>query len=521
MNKFISLMNVNIKGIIRGKENKKKKLLSHGLILVLIGALIFYYAYKFANTSMKGFVAINSGYILLPEFFAISSLLLIFTNYKKINDLFFKNTDYDLLESMPIKRHYIILSKMIELYISALLVTLAFMIPSYVVYLKYIDVDIIFNVLYIVTLIFIPCIPVVIATIIGYLISYISTFFKRKDLVQLIIGILVFVGAFKLGKNSMNVSPEEMSNIGKMILNFFNNYYPITIFYKNIVIDNDILSLILYLLINIASFALITFVITKTYTYINSKLHQVTSNKNQKVKTSKKLSPTVALLKKDIKKLFSSSNYLLNTCVGVVVLALCVFGLITSKNTGIVSTADFTGGPSKIIFAYTMLMFLGYIYPTAISLSLEGKNFYILRVLPLSFYKIVREKYLLHLIFALPATLITIFTIIWKFNMTVSFAIPMFLLYLVVTLFHTNSHVLLDMLFLKISWENEIKIIKRSLQSIIAIVSAIFIGVFPIAASIDKPILVYIYAGVIFLLTIVSYIVLKIYGNKKFNNTVN
>ena len=521
MNKFISLMKVNIKGIIRGKENKKKKLISHGLILVLAGALIFYYAHKFANTSMKGFMAINSGYILLPEFFAISSLLLIFTNYKKINDLFFKNTDYDLLESMPIKRHYIILSKMVELYISALLVTLAFMIPSYVVYIKYMDVDILFNVLYFLTLIFIPCIPVVIATIIGYLISYISTFFKRKDLVQLITGILVFVAAYKVGKNSMHVSPEEMSNVGKMILHFFNNYYPITIFYKNIVIDNDILSLISYLLINIISFALITFVITKTYTYINSKLHQVSSNKNKKIKTSKKSSPTIALLKKDFKKLFSSSNYLLNTCVGVIVLTLCVFGLITSKNTGIISTVDFTGETGQIIFAYTMMMFLGYIYPTSISLSLEGKNFYILRVLPISFNGIVREKYLLHLIFALPATVITILTIIWKLNMAVSFAIPMFLLYLVVTLFHTNFHVLLDMLFLKISWENEIKIIKRSLQSLLSLVSAIFLGVFPLATSIDKPIFIYIYAGAIFLLTIVSYIVLKIYGNKKFNNTVN
>ena len=37
MNKFISLMSVSIKGIIRGKENKKKKLLSHGIILVLAG----------------------------------------------------------------------------------------------------------------------------------------------------------------------------------------------------------------------------------------------------------------------------------------------------------------------------------------------------------------------------------------------------------------------------------------------------------------------------------------------------
>lgn len=521
MNKFISLMKVSIKGIIRGKENKKKKLLSHGIILVLAGALIFYYSYKFASVSMKGLMAIKSGFVLLPEFFAISSVILIFTNYKKINDLFFKNTDYDLLESMPIKRHYIILSKMIELYLSALLVTLAFMVPAYVVYITKINVEVLFHVFYFLTILFVPCIPVVIATLIGYLMSYISTFFRRKDLVQLITGILVFLIAFYVGKNSAHIDATQMGNFGKMILDFFNNYYPMTIFYKDIVIDYEIGSLILYLLINIISFALITYIITKTYTYINSKLHQVSTSKNTKIKETGKTSPTVALLKKDLKKLVSSSNYLLNCCVGVIVLTLCIIGLLTSSKIGITIVSEIGGSAGKLIFSYSMLMFLGYIYPTAISLSLEGKNFYILRTLPVSFKDIIKEKNIFHLIIALPIAVATILVIIFKTHMAAKYAVPLVILYIVTTLFHSNFHILLDMFFLNISWENEIKVVKRSIQSVLSLVSAIFLGVFPIATVFDKTYEIYIYISVLFVLTIASYIVLRTFGTTKFNKTIN
>lgn len=521
MNKFISLMKVNIKGIIRGKENKKKKLLSHGIILILAGALIFYYSYKFAHISMKGLSAINSQFILLPEFFAISSVLLIFTNYKKINDLFFKNTDYDLLESMPIKRHYIILSKMVELYISALITTLAFMVPSYIVYISNVDVDVTFHILYYVTLFFVPCIPVVIATIIGYLMSYISTFFKRKDLVQLITGIGVFFIAFYIGKNSFKIDASQMGNFGKMILSFFNNYYPVTIFYKNIVIDNEMLSLVWYLIINIVSFIVITTVITKTYTFINSKLHQVSSSKNKKIKELKSSSKTFALLKKDFKKLISSSNYLLNTCVGVIVLALCIVGLLTSSKIGFTVASELTGNDGKTIFSYCMLMFTGYIYPTAVSTSLEGKNFYILRVLPINFKNIIREKNLFHLILGMPAALATILVIIFKTHMKIEYAIPLFILYVIVTLFHANFHLLLDMLFLNISWENEIKVVKRSIQSILSLVVAIFLGVFPLVSRFDKPYKIYLFAGGMLILTIASYVALRTFGQNKYDKTLN
>ena len=521
MNKFIALLKVNIKSIIRGRENKKKKLLSHSIILIVGGALVFYYSYKFAALSMKGLKIISAQKVLLPEFFALSSVLLIFANYKKINDLFFKNTDYDLLESMPIKRHYIILSKMFELYASALLVTLAFMIPSYIVYINNVSVDAVFNIYYFASLFFVPCIPVVVATVIGYLISYISTFFKRKDIVQMITGLAVFFIAFYVGKNATRFNPEDFGNFGKVLLKFFDNYYPVTILYKEIVINNDVLSLLIYILANISLFVILTFIITKTYTTINSKLHQAHTSKNKKIKELKSSSKTGALLKKDFKKLFSSSNYFLNTCIGVVVLLLCLIGLITSKNTGIISITDIGGGYGKVIFAYSLIMFLGYIFPTAISLSLEGKNFYILRSLPIKFKDIIREKNLFHLIIAMPITLATILTIIFKLHMKIKYAIPFLSLYILMTILHANFHLLLDMLFLKLSWENEIKIIKRSVQSFISLIFAIFTGVFPLVMVFKNPIHVYLYAGGVLILAIASYVALCTFGNKKYNETLN
>ena len=76
MNKFLLLLKINLLSIIRGKESKKSKI-SHGFILLFVGLVLSYYSYKFASFSMKGYKLINAQFILLPEFYAITSLFLI------------------------------------------------------------------------------------------------------------------------------------------------------------------------------------------------------------------------------------------------------------------------------------------------------------------------------------------------------------------------------------------------------------------------------------------------------------
>ncbi|MBR5662263.1 MAG: hypothetical protein IKX00_01265 [Bacilli bacterium] len=519
MNKFLSLMKVNILGLIRGKERKKKKI-SHGIILILVGALFLYYAYRFAKLSMKGLVFIHSEYIILPEFFAISSILLIFINYKKINGLFFKSKDFDLLDAMPIKRSYIVISKMLELYLSALAVTCVFLLPAYYLYITNVSTDIAFHIYYFISLLFVPMIPVFVSTCIGYLISFVSSFFKRKDVVQLIGSILVIVGAYYLGLHSTNLNSSDYANFGKVILEVFNRYYPITIFYKNIVIDYDIPSLFFYILINVGLMALITFIITKSFAFINGRLHQAQTSRNKKIKDRKKLSRTGTLLKKDYKRLFSSTTYLLNTCTGVIITILLCIGFLKTKNGGVFGELINGTKAAKYIIPFMYSMFFGYIYPTAVSLSLEGKNFYILRVLPLSFKNIIKEKDIFHLSISIPMTLLAFFTIMYKLNMSMYTASLIYLFMLLVVFFYSKIHLLLDVIFLNITWENEVKLIKRSMQTIISLLisfSFMFIGA---AMNLNSDLELLIIDIGVLMAIIITHIILVKFGTHKFNKTV-
>ena len=520
MNKFISLLRVSILGLVRGKDTKKRKL-SHSVILLLIGALICYYSFTIANTMLKGLRLISSEHILLPIFYSFTSIFLVLTNYKKINGLFFKSKDYDLLEAMPIKREYIILSKMVELSLSALAITLVFMVPPYIVYISKVTTTLSFHILYFVSLIFIPCVPVIISAIVGYLISYISSFFKRKELVQLIASLFIMMFAFYIGYNSGSGNTEQLANVGKTILSFFNKYYPLTIFYKETVIDGNFLSLTIYIIINIIAFALLILLISKTYNYINGKLSEVHHNKNQKFKRIGKTSVRTTLLKKDYKKLISSTNYLLNTCFGLALLTIFVISMFVSKS-GLFGMLNEVGGfNAKYIPAYIMLMFVGYIYPLCISMSLEGKSFYLLRVLPIKFKDIVKEKLLFQLILSLPTAIISMCCLGFKLH----FDLPSFLLflslYIIVCLFLATTHLLVDIIFLKLDWENELKIIKRSLQSFISATLAMVVSLVPLCAVFNTKTKLSIYIGVFVILFITSLIILTKYGTKKFESTIN
>ena len=520
MSKLISLIKVNLLGLIRGKDRKKKKI-SHGIILLLIGMLVLYYSYRFAKLSMKGLIYIKSEYVILPEFFAISSILLIFINYKKINGLFFKNKDFDLLDSMPIKRSYIVISKMLELYVSALVVTCAFMLPAYYLYITNVSTDILFHILYFISLIFVPMIPVFISTCIGYLISFVSSFFKRKDVVQLIGSILVIVGAYYLGLHSTGLNTSDYANFGKLILEIFNRYYPITIFYKNIVINYDILSLIMFIIINISLMIIIITIITKSFVFINGKLNHAQTSRNKKIKERRRLSKTGSLLKKDFKRLFSSTTYLLNSCTGVIITILLSIGLFKTSSGGVFGELIANNKLAKYIIPFMYSMFFGYIYPTSISLSLEGKSFYILRVLPISFKDIIREKDLFHMIISIPAVIIAFITVVYKIDMSLYTSILVGVFMFLTILLYSKVHLLLDVIFLNISWENEVKLIKRSIQTIISLVisfTLMFVGAAMNLNSDNKLMIVNVS---ILCLIIASHILLLKLGSNRFNKTIN
>ena len=166
-------------------------------------------------------------------------------------------------------------------------------------------------------------------------------------------------------------------------------------------------------------------------------------------------------------------------------------------------------------------MFFGYIYPTSISLSLEGKSFYILRVLPISFKDIIREKDLFHMIISIPAVIIAFITVVYKIDMSLYTSILVGVFMFLTILLYSKVHLLLDVIFLNISWENEVKLIKRSIQTIISLVisfTLMFVGAAMNLNSDNKLMIVNVS---ILCLIIASHILLLKLGSNRFNKTIN
>lgn len=521
MNKLYSLTKVSLLGLIRGKEKrtKTKKILRIILIMYVVGILC-YYSYKFASLSMKAFTPLNLEYILLIEYFAFISSFLILSNYKKINNLFFKSKDHDMLFALPVKSVYIVISKLIEIYLTALIITLVMILPAYIIYVSNVSTTIMFNCLYFLTIFFIPVIPVIISVIVGYLISFVTSLLRFKELGEYLINGLIVVAVLFISGKTNTMNQADYANLGKSMVKFFNHYYPLTKMYKQAVFDGNIFTLILFIGINILLFVGLILGVSKSFNYIHGRLNQVRKSKNTKVKEVKSSSPIKAMLKKDYKKLFSSVNYALNSCMGVVLLISISVLILTRSGLADVLIQEFSKSSGKYIFPYLMIMFIGYVYPVCVSLSMEGKSFYILKTLPIKFKNIIKEKVLFSLsLLIIPITLV-ITTGFIKLNYSIKFLILITITYILCGVLFALVHLFTDILFIKLNWTSEIKLIKQSIQTLVAIGSAFLAGLIPMS-YIKGELAVYIYIGIVVLLIILLIFLLNTVGIKKYEKTCN
>ena len=263
MNNLFLLTKINLLGNLKKNSNK-------GLIIFIIAFLyLAFVIYQLGLGMIDGFIMLNIPYMFLTLFMLFSSMFILATNIFKVNGTIFNFKDYDLLMSLPIKKEEIIISKILSLYFLNFLYTILFMIPSYIVFVLKIKVTLTFNILFFTTIFIIPILPTVIATIIGSLITAITSRFKRKNLINYIIFILSFIFMYYMTSGISNSNSLDYANFGKNLIDMCNNIYPLTNTYFKIISNNDLISLLIYTLLPILIFIIFTKILTKYYIYLN------------------------------------------------------------------------------------------------------------------------------------------------------------------------------------------------------------------------------------------------------------
>lgn len=435
----------------------------------------------------------------------------VFTTYSSL----YMAKDNDMLLSLPIPVKSILISRIFATYVMDVIYAGVVFIPTIIVYLMN---DFSFKVL-ISSLLFFIQLTLFILTLscaLGYVVAKLSTKLKNKSYITAIASLL-FIGIYYFVYYKASVALQS----------FLEN----ALFYGDILKDKvyllyllgqactgNFLYLLITIIISIVLFTLVWYLLKKSFLKILSATNKVEKIKIKKLDIRQR-GVFSSLVKKELARFTSSSAYMLNASMGSVFMIVLMFVIIVKKAIFFQMFPYIEGkyinvGIMAVFFFLISTNFMG-----ACSVSLEGKNIWITKSLPVDTKDILLSKVVFHCLLTIIPALITglIVCVILKINPIILLAI------LIAGIFYSLMNVTLNVLMPTLHWTNEITVIKQSGCSMLAAIGGWIYPIMFIALSMvtmkqgwDITIYYSIWMLVTFIVSILLYRWLTTKGCKKY-----
>ncbi|KWX87913.1 hypothetical protein AMQ83_10135, partial [Paenibacillus riograndensis] len=193
------------------KERRRALLLSTGILagVLMIAAASFGYSFMMA----LAFEQMGRMDLLLAIMMTVTSLVGFFTTVYKASGVLFSYKDYDLVMSLPIRTSHVVASRILQLYVLNLFFTVMVMLPAGAVYAIKVNPGALFYLYFFITLLFIQLLPIIAATVIGSVISWISSRFKASRMISLVLTFAVMI-TLMVGSFGMNGNEQVLADMG-------------------------------------------------------------------------------------------------------------------------------------------------------------------------------------------------------------------------------------------------------------------------------------------------------------------
>lgn len=441
--------------------------------ILLVAMMPFIYATAMADVLTE----LNLLNLLLTSAIMISTMITFFTSVYKAQGVLFSAKDYEMLVSLPIKQSVILASKMIQLLILNYLLVGLVLIPTSIVYFTRVNLSPVFFAYLIVAVIFVPLIPIVLASIIAFILSYISSKLRYKNLFLILgsFGVTILIMVLSINIESIG----EFATINsESIIEGVRKIYPPAIYFTSALVTLDIVSLLKFIVTSVVPFAIFLFVFSKLYKDINSKLGESFKSSNYKLTSLKTTSPIKALMRKEIKGYFSCPVYVLNTSLGVVLITIASIASLFFGEDIIAKVLDIPEAKDMIPVLMIGVLTLGVCMSctTNSSISLEGKKLWILKSSPIDEMDIFKGKIAVNLLVLIPIILLNSFILLISLKMNLTNFIWMIIIPTLYAFVVSIGGILVNLYFPKLDWITEISVVKQSLSVIITILGGLMLG---------------------------------------------
>jgi len=453
-------------------------------LMAFVWAIMFFFVFGFCTIMADGLPADQLS-VIPAIFMAAASIMCLVTTIYKVHGSLFGFKDYDMMMSLPIPASTVITSRMVILYSLNILFTLIAVIPSLIVYQMYATVSFTFWPIAIVAMLFIPLIPIVIATVIGSLIAVVASHFKRKTGASMIITVTALL-VWILFCMNMTTIATNFAAVSMDVVNVLNKIYPLTDLYTQAVCSQNILAFVLFLGISAGIFAVFVAVVGKNYKRLNAVITANRTTSDYKMQALVQSSPKKALFKKEWKRFTSSSAYMMNTGIGAIMLVILSVVLLILGGGRLQEVLQMPGLMEILGRAapFVIALFVGLTCTSGCSISLEGKQLWILKSIPVQTKDILWSKLRvnLQLLVVTIAISSTLFAIALKASPLET--LMMYVTPLAYAVFISTFGLKLNLNFPNFDWDSEIRVIKQSMPVMVVIFVGMGISIAPIILAV-------------------------------------
>lgn len=400
----------NIGGLNQIRYNKdpkeKNKLIMMACVYVFIGIMIIGYSAGLAYS----FIMLGIPDMVPPYMMTIISLIILFLSIYKTGSLIFEMRTYEMLISLPLSPAAIIVSRVCTMYLQNILFSAAILIPSAAVCGVFTRPAGIYYIGIAAGIFLIPLLPMAIAIAAGAAITAVSSRMKHKNLTTIVLSMVLTLGFLAVSMTAASkgdmFTNDLLRSLASIIEKKLYGIYPPARLFAQGVTQGSLISYILFILLSVIPFLILFYIIQKNFVSICMALNSKTAKKDYELKSLKAESAFYAVYIKDLSCYFSSSLYVMNTLIGYLMMILAAAGILI---TGIDKIDQMIGIPGLVmkllpfIFAITCSM----MPTTTSSISIEGKNWWLMQSLPISSRQLFNSKILVNLTIALPCYAVT------------------------------------------------------------------------------------------------------------------
>ncbi|MDD4003463.1 MAG: hypothetical protein PHE12_04625 [Clostridia bacterium] len=485
MSKIIVLIKAMVINTFRS-DKKKKNMFSNNYVGMFISGAIFGLMFVF-YTIMLGPYFHKEGLdaeFLTMLFLATQIVILLFGTVFMVNVMFFSK-DAEFMLYLPLKPVTVFAAKFLYVYLSELTLSVFVLGISGIAFGIVCALPIYFYILLIAAIMLVPSVPLIISSLLCVPIMFFISFFKNKSVFGIIFLILMFAllmfGYMMIFSNlpqgvydgeNIALPVEQLREVMKYILPNIALARIITLTSIDIGLD-----IVYVVLLTLGLFAVSLLISVFTYKKGMSAQLESISNKSDRELSFSQNSLVKSFFLKDFREILRNTGFAFYCLFSVITAPVMIvfFGVMMQSEV----TGDLTGAIAieGTAFMMTIMLVAGMNYAALSSISREGKNFYMLKTLPVTFKTHARAKILIADSILLTGLILSGIAIVAMLKVNI----------LQVILFMGFGLILGDglnklMLYLdaknpKLEWDNIAMAIKNSKGALITMFSSMGIGI--------------------------------------------